>query len=343
MKRAALLVAAACGLRFAAAADPATGWTQLPPLPDPLGVAGAFAGVSGDALIVAGGANFPDGMPWAGGKKAWLDRVWVLEKPDGAWRDAGRLPGARAYGVSVTTADGLVCIGGSDARAHHAEVWRLSWNGGMLRVETLPPLPVRLANAAGAELGGTIYVACGAEEPGEQVASARFFALDLPAGWRELDPLPAKPRIMPVAAALNGVFYLFGGASLEAREGKVARSYLREAWRFKTAEGWKPAADLPHALAAAPSPALSSDGSRLLIAGGDDGTQVGFQPVEQHPGFARGILAYDPRRDAWTRAGETPAPRANATAVRWRGRFIIPSGEVRPGVRSPQVWSFLPP
>ena len=33
-------------------------WAQLPPLPDPLGVAAPFAGVSGGALLVAGGANF---------------------------------------------------------------------------------------------------------------------------------------------------------------------------------------------------------------------------------------------------------------------------------------------
>ena len=44
-------------------------WKQLPPLPDKLGFAGSFAGVSGGALIVAGGANFPEAMPWAGGPK----------------------------------------------------------------------------------------------------------------------------------------------------------------------------------------------------------------------------------------------------------------------------------
>ncbi|MGB0741144.1 MAG: hypothetical protein ACPGXX_13810, partial [Planctomycetaceae bacterium] len=34
-------------------------WQELPELPDDLGVAGPFAGVHNDALIVAGGANFP--------------------------------------------------------------------------------------------------------------------------------------------------------------------------------------------------------------------------------------------------------------------------------------------
>jgi len=50
-------------------------WTVPAKLPVPsgsdkqLGVAGAFVGISRDRLIIAGGANFPDEMPWRGGKK----------------------------------------------------------------------------------------------------------------------------------------------------------------------------------------------------------------------------------------------------------------------------------
>ena len=43
---------------LAFAADTLT-WKQLPPLPDVPGVAAPFAGVSGCALLVAGGVNFP--------------------------------------------------------------------------------------------------------------------------------------------------------------------------------------------------------------------------------------------------------------------------------------------
>lgn len=98
-----------------ACAGEALTWEQLAPIPEPAGVAGPFAGMSGGALLVAGGANFPGGMPWEGGKKVWVDRAWVLEKPDGAWREAGRLPRALGYGVSATHRDSLVCAGGSDA------------------------------------------------------------------------------------------------------------------------------------------------------------------------------------------------------------------------------------
>ena len=54
-------------------------WKQLPPIPDREGFAGSYAGVSGNALLVAGGANFPDKRPWEGGTKIWYDRVFVLE------------------------------------------------------------------------------------------------------------------------------------------------------------------------------------------------------------------------------------------------------------------------
>lgn len=112
---------------------PAAGeWERLPPLPDKEGFAAPFAGVSGGALIVAGGANFPGKRPWDGGKKEWTDAVFVLEKPGGKWVAGGKLPRPLAYGVSVTHGGGVVCVGGSDAGRHHADTFRLEWKGGKL-------------------------------------------------------------------------------------------------------------------------------------------------------------------------------------------------------------------
>src|SRR5688500_13025659 len=64
-----------------AAAEQTLGWARLPPLPEPVGVAGPYAGAAGGALLVAGGANFPIRMPWEGGEKVWRNQVWILEKP----------------------------------------------------------------------------------------------------------------------------------------------------------------------------------------------------------------------------------------------------------------------
>ena len=326
-----------------ACADETLTWKQLPPLPDALGVAAPFAGVSGGALLVAGGANFPDKMPWEGGRKVWHDRVWVLEKPDGAWRDAGKLPRPLGYGVSVTQGRGVVCVGGSDPDRHYADAFRLVWKDGVLTTQALPAMPIALSGASGALVGETLIVAGGAEQPGEQAATNRAFALDLAAknpAWRELPPLPAAPRILAAAASHDGAFYIFGGAALAANAGgKVARTYLREAWSYRADQGWQRLADLPKPGVAAPSPAPFVDGKLLLLAG-DDGSRAGFQPVEKHPGFPKTILAYEPVLDRWSEAGEVPAPRATLPCVEWLGAFILPSGEARPGVRSPEVWSF---
>jgi N-acetylneuraminic acid mutarotase len=284
-------------------------------------------------------------MPWEGGKKVWHDRLWILEKADGTWRVAGRLPRALAYGVSVTFDDMLIGLGGSDAECHHAEVFALKYASALV-LKPLPPLPVALANAAGAvDANGTVYVAGGSTAPGEKAASARAFAADLRGWspvWRELPPLPGGARILPIAAAHEDAFYIFGGAALKAQpDGKTTRAYFRDSWRYTAQAGWRRLADLPHPIAAAASPAPVVDGRIYLIAG-DDGARVGFQPVENHPGFPARILAYDLAANAWHPAGETPAPRATLPVVAWRGRFILPSGEVRPGVRSPEVWSFFP-
>ena len=164
-------------------------WTELPPIPDAVGVAAPYAGVSAGALCVAGGANFPKGFPWEGGKKVWHDAVYVLAEPTGSWRTAGQLPRPLGYGVSATFRDGVVCAGGSDADRHYAEVFLLQWDGRALQITPLPSLPRSCANACGALLGNTLFVAGGEETPGATNALQTFWSLTLDnprAHWQEL-------------------------------------------------------------------------------------------------------------------------------------------------------------
>ena len=318
-------------------------WEKLPAIPDAEGFAGAFAGVSNGALIVAGGANIA-GDKWAEPlRKQWYDSVFVLEKPDGAWRGGFRLPRALGYGVSVTTERGIVCIGGGDSQRHYADVFLLEWRDGRVATTALPALPKPCANACGALVGKVIYVAGGIETPDATVAMRTFWKLDLAAaapGWQALDPWPGPERMLAVAAVIGKSFCIFSGAKLQpGADGKAVREFLSDAYRFMPGKGWTRLADMPRAAVAAPSPALHVGGSRLLIVSGDDGTKVDFQPVKEHPGFPRDVLAYDVERDAWNAAGQVPFSRATVTAVQWRGQYVIPNGEVRPRVRTPEVWA----
>ena len=45
----------------------------------PIRVAGSFAGVHNNALIIAGGANLPDIAPWEIGKRTFSDDIFVLQ------------------------------------------------------------------------------------------------------------------------------------------------------------------------------------------------------------------------------------------------------------------------
>ena len=132
-----------------APAGPASpAWRRLPAYPRPPGRAGAMAGTHGNVLIVAGGANFPDLMPWEGGVKRYYDDIFVLVPGESDWRPAGELPAARAYGAVVSTPRGLLIVGGEDGGQVFADSLLLSWNGRGLSIEPGPPPPAPTTNAS---------------------------------------------------------------------------------------------------------------------------------------------------------------------------------------------------
>src|SRR5262249_43256316 len=156
-----------------------------------------------------------------------------------------------------------------------------------------------------------------------------FWALDLkkntpdePRGWAELEPWPGPPRMLAAAAALDGAFYLLSGTDLApGPDGTPVRSYLRDAYRYQPGRGWKHLAALPRPAVAPPTPAATIATNHLLVFGGDDGSRVGFQPPENHPGFPDTILAYHTINDTWAIAGTTPLPLVTTPLVAWRGGF----------------------
>ncbi|MEZ5300213.1 MAG: sodium/solute symporter [Verrucomicrobiales bacterium] len=344
----------------------AVDWSTLPPLPDDHGFAGPYAGMSGGALVVAGGANFPDGLPWDGGTKVWHDRVFALENPgaDGsAWRVLEqRLPHPVGYGVSITLPerDAMIWIGGNDAAQCFADAWEVTYRDGSIAFTDLPPLPLPAAMACGAAIGNTIYVAGGAPDNTNDRALKQFVRLDLsaPKAEQKWEPLPwpdgAAGRILAVAGALGGKFYLIGGADLGSDDWPDKRAYLSDAWRFDpAAAAWERLADIRYEdpargavtqLAAAPTPALPAGQSHLLIFGGGAYRAFTEDPAVKdrgvdHPGFPPPIVAYHAITDSWAVQGAMPtgggafAP-VTTPLVPWNGGAVIPSGEIKPGIRT---------
>lgn len=334
-----------------ASADNAVRWSALPTLPDAHGFGGMYAGHSGGVLIAAGGANFPDRPLAEGGKKIWHDTIYVLDRPDGVWREAGHLPGPCAYGVSANWRDAVACVGGDGPDGNIADAWLLRWDGNIMVREFLPPLPLPVSHACGSVVNDTFYVIGGQVKP--SVALARIFALDLarPAAQREWTEIPwpagAPERSLAVAGTYQGELFFFSGVTLSAgKDGAVDRQFLKDAYAFRAGGGWRRLADLPYAVPAAPGPAMATGPACLLVPSGIN--VPSDNPAAQNKdstGFARTLLAYDPQKDRWSVYDQGPSDsqampaRVTAPMVQWRDRFVVISGEIAPGIRTRTVLS----
>ena len=103
-----------------------------------IGIAGVFSGRIDGKLLIAGGANFPDRTPEANGEKRYHQDLYLYDASRG-WqviRDA--LPAPRAYGISVTLPEGVLCIGGCDASDCTDQVSLLTLDGDRPRFTPWP-------------------------------------------------------------------------------------------------------------------------------------------------------------------------------------------------------------
>lgn len=277
---------------------------------------------------------------WEGGGKVWHDRVFTLKAGARQWELAGRLPMPLAYGLSVTTDEGVLCIGGSDSSRHHATTFLLQRRDGRLFHQTLPALPLPVAMAAGARVGDIVYLAGGLESPASKNELKIFLALDLlkpEAGWQQLPTWPGPGRFQAVAAAGPDAFYLFSGLRYDA-DGKLI--YLRDAYRYSQRTGWEKLPELPYPAVAAAAPAPVIAGEIWLI-GGVDGSGVGKRPQDFYQAPRR-LQAFSIRDNQWSERGNAPVGRVCVSTVVWEGRWMLPSGERSPGIRSPEVWAIEP-
>ena len=346
-----------------AAQIPSTGNTPQP------GLAGAVAGIHGDVLLTGGGANFPDGMPWEGGHKKYHDEVYVWRKNGGWTGKFFHLPFPLAYAASVTTPDGVLCMGGENEGGLSDHVFLLQWDAEHqeVRIRTMPSLPHPLTNAAAAIQGNTVYLA-GGETTDHTLQT--FYALDLSSGaaWKQLPDLPQAVSHAVVVAQSNGEYpciYLFGG---RARTASGISTLHNSTFVFdpKTSR-WKQLSSISDDKQPVPAlsagTGISTGATYILLIGGDKGTV--FSKIEgynaaiakadkiaekerlqteklallnHHAGFSRDIYLFNTVTGAWKNIGTLPFPTpVTTTAVRWGNDIFLPSGEIRPGVRTPDV------
>ncbi len=284
-------------------------WSHLDELPAATqdgvqpGLAGAFSGMHDGYLIVAGGANFPKGLPWvkkadgSSPRKIYHPDIYILDE-DSGWRVADqKLPHGYSYGVSLSTAEGILCVGGEwrdygpgggVKKSKSDAVFLLAHDGqGGVRIDdSLPRLPVASSDMTGAMIGTTVFIAGGHDGTRQ---TRNFWSLDLSKRgdkmafvWETLEGWPGPPRSHAVAAAqgdgASDSFYMFSGRSLDA-DGDW--QFLTDGHRYTPSqpEGarWTRAAEVPVCVMAAGASKLGAN--HLVVFGGADGQR--FQKVEQ--------------------------------------------------------------
>ncbi|MEM8912156.1 MAG: sodium/solute symporter [Planctomycetota bacterium] len=330
-------------------------WESLPPLPGELGVAGPYAGVHNDALIIAGGANFP--RPVWENEKAWQDRIDVMTKvgETHVWKHAGALPAPVAYGAAVSTSDGVICMGGNHENRTLDRVLLLQWDSLTESVSHVdyPVLPKPCAYGAATLIHEVIYLAGGQSGTSLATAMNNFWSLDLsrsesPAEfrWTELPPWPGPPRALNLTVHQHDGFedcvYVMSGRR-QRGSATTDVEFLRDVWKYTpSARQWKRQRDVPRCVMAGTSIGVGQ--SHVLVLGGADGSLFNRadELKDTHPGFPPEALAFHTITDTWTSAGVTPQNHVTTIAVPWDDAIVIPSGEVRPRVRSPQIWRITP-
>ncbi|PAW89709.1 MAG: hypothetical protein B9S33_02580 [Pedosphaera sp. Tous-C6FEB] len=231
-------------------------WEPLAPLPEPNG--GFVCGAIGDNVVVAGGTN------WKDGSKHWLDRIWVYEPARKAWREAGRLPVALAYGVAGNSAGAFWFAGGSDGRETHTQLWRMD---AKFAVTTVAKIEPRLVYASGAVLDGRLHAVAGAADQAKvDTLTNAAFAFDLKSGAAQrLADLPSAGIITGTAAACGGRLFVFSGAHWDAAAKTVVNTAAAFAFSPKSGR-WDQLAPVPFPVRGLTAVAL--DERHLYLAGG---------------------------------------------------------------------------
>lgn len=338
-----------------------------------LGVAGAFSGISNNMLIVAGGANFPYSPAWKGGKKKYWNKVYVLSmvdkksKPDKIFQ----LQFPVAYGASLSLDNGILCVGGKNDSGFLLKVFLLSWDSrrGNIKIKAYPDLPHPLASMAIARVGDNVYIAGGENDRGKQKTFYQLNLDSISSGWQLLPNLPGgRLSDAVLVSQSNGhhqCLYLIGGRE-NNKDGST--SFFNSVYRYNPlAKFWTKCRSITDEqgkkVTLAAGTACSIGDHYIALFGGDDGilfnrladykaktaTASSFSRRQywkrrydslftRHPGFNRSLLLYNTLTDNWISLDSLAFPtQVTTNIIHFHNKIIIPSGEIRPGIRTPKI------
>lgn len=326
-----------------------------------LGYAGPLTGIYKDLLFIGGGANFPEKMPWLGGKKKYYDQLFVknIEQINSQFQEFN-LPFSIAYSANCSTPQGIIAIGGENESGVSNRTILINWENNTPKFNDLPKLPIAVTNAAITYIKDEVFV-IGGEDATQ--AYANLYKLNLkntPSGWEKLTDLPHPVSNTIFLASDDGKnLYLFGGRKKNLGD---TSTFYANVYQYQVLENkWIELAPMPYPLSAGTGSFINKH--TVVLYGGDKGiiyhqTEKLINAINQekdnhkkeeliasktklqseHPGFSKTLLYFDIRSNTWTVGTNIPyvAP-VTTTAIKNHNQIFIPSGEIRAGVRSPLI------
>ncbi len=331
------------------------------------GVSACFAGVSQEHLLMAGGCNFPDTPVAEGGTKVYYPDIYAAPISTDTlltWRKVGELPQPTAYGISITTPDGIICIGGMNAEKRLTDVYQIALDGtaSQIGITPLPALPQPIDNAAGTIIDRTIYVVGGHQT---EIPSNSLYALNLnnlDKGWERLPDFPGPARTQAVVATItneSGEKCVALWSGFAGAHDVQPASLSVDGWQYSpSAQTWSP---LPAPISAkgdtlslGGGTAIALTDSTILCTGGvhkdiflnalrNPAPDYLTHPAEWYQ-FNNRLMLYNARQQRWSEIATLPeSARAGAATVFDTIGYLIIHGELKPGIRTPSITRILFP
>ena len=322
------------------------------------GVSACYCGVINGYLYIAGGCNFPDKPVAEGGKKRFYKAIYAAKlNAEGnrlEWKTVGEMPQPAAYGVSVTYENSLIFVGGNNETGGLTTAIRLRPTATGMQQEALPSLPHALDNMAGAVVGHILYVV-GGNCAG--VATQKTWSLDLKntakEGWKEEPSIPGIARVQPIAATLEGGLLGVWGGFAPKTDSKAAQLAMNGASYNAGCGTWTalpvPTDAIGEEVFTGGATAIATPQKGVVVVGGVN-KDVFLAAINKLP---EGYLLHEPewyrfnsrvlcyRDGAWTQLLQHPSvARAGCALAYWDGWVYVVGGELKPGIRTPEIVRF---